>query len=265
MTTVSPSSVTRSPTTRERLTRRSAVAGLVIAFASGSAGCAATTSSPALDPAAFQEAAKKLEVLRAKVHEARTETVSLELDAPYMPSAMKARGAVAVRPPEALRMILVGPGGTTAMDLWMNDGRFRFDIPALGRVLRGEPSALPETRKGLPVDFLRWWMFEPLGGRLLAARRIGTSDLEVVLDEPSRVTVATLHPDGKIEAHRRWLREGARGRWEPYEEEWLEATGVGCATVKYRQKSTSLRVTARCEGTRLVVNEAAFEDPEEAR
>lgn len=241
---------------------RGAAACLVIALAS--AGCAPVTASPPLDPAAFVEAEKKLEALRAKVHEARTETVSLELDAPYMPSAMKARGAVAVRPPAGLRMILVGPGGTTAMDLWMNEGRFRFDIPAIGRVLRGEPSALPETRKGLPVDFLRWWMFEPLGGRLLAARRAGSA-LEVLLDEPGRVTVATLHQDGKIEAHRRWLRESARGRFEPYEEEWLEATGVGCATVRYRQKSTSLRVTARCEGTKPTVNEAAFEAPEETR
>ncbi len=241
---------------------RGAVAGIVIAAASS--GCAHAPASAALDPTAFVEAEKKLEALRTKVHEARTETVSLELDAPYMPSAMKARGAVGVRPPGALRMILVGPGGTTAMDLWMSDGRFRFDIPAIGRVLRGEPSALPETRKGLPVDFLRWWMLEPLGGRLLAARRSG-SNLEVLLEEPGRVTVATLHADGKIDAHRRWLREGARGRFEPYEEEWLEATGVGCATVRYRQKSTSLRVTARCEATKPTVNEAAFEAPEEAR
>ncbi|MBK6520433.1 MAG: hypothetical protein IPG04_41490 [Polyangiaceae bacterium] len=140
-------------------------------------------------------------------------------------------------------------------------GRFRFEIPSLGRVLTGEPSSRPETRKGLPVDFLRWWMFEPLGGRLLAARKSG-ADLELLLDEPGRTTTATLRPDGSVSAHRRWLSQGDDGRFEAYEEEWLDATGVGCARATYRQRSTSLKVTAICESSRPTANPAAFEEPE---
>src|SRR5947209_6876614 len=41
------------------------------------------------------------------------------------------RGVVAVRPGHALRMILIGPGGTTAMDVWLRDGAFRVAIPAI--------------------------------------------------------------------------------------------------------------------------------------
>lgn len=225
-------------------------------------GCAASPSTePELDPEAFIEAHRTLAELRASAANARTESIRLELDAPYMPSPMTARGAVAVQPPSSLRMILVGPGGSTAMDLWMRDGRFRFEIPALGRTLRGEPSERPETRKGLPVEFLEWWMFQPLGGRLLAARRVD-SGLEVFLDEPGRTTTAILGSNGSIRAHRRWVARGPKGRFVPYEEEWLEASGVGCARATYRQKSTSLTVTATCESSRPTVNAAAFEEPD---
>lgn len=233
-----------------------------LALALGASGCAAAASpEPPLDPAAFVEASERLAALREAASGQRTESVRLELDASYMPSPMTARGAVGVRPPDALRMILVGPGGATAMDLWMGGGRFRFEIPSLGRVLTGEPSSRPETRKGLPVDFLRWWMFEPLGGRLLAARKSG-ADLELLLDEPGRTTTATLRPDGSVSAHRRWLSQGDDGRFEAYEEEWLDATGVGCARATYRQRSTSLKVTAICESSRPTANPAAFEEPE---
>ncbi|NUP07625.1 MAG: hypothetical protein HOW73_16380 [Polyangiaceae bacterium] len=229
-------------------------------------GCVTSSSDAApLDPHAFVEAREKLAELRKAAGAARTESIRLELDAPYLQSEVAARGAIAVRPatgsePPALRMIMVGPGGTTAMDLWMKAGKFRFEIPAIGKTLTGLPSNRPETRKGLPVDFLKWWMFEPLGGKLLAARRVG-ADLEVLLDEPGRTTTATIKKDGSISAHRRWVAPGARGRFVPYEEEWLEASGIGCARAVYRQKSTSLTVKVTCLSSKPTVNDAAFEEP----
>lgn len=245
-------------------------ASLLLAAAALSNGCGvrvaptldvSVVAAEQLDPEAFVAAKAKLAALREQVAAPRTESLSIELDAPYLPSAVRARGSVAVRPPDALRMILIGPGGTTAMDLWMAQGRFRFDVPALGRVLRGERSNQPETRKGLPVEFLRWWMFEPLGGRLMAARRTAEGDLEVLLDEPGRTTTAVLLESGAIRAHRRWVGPGGRGRFVAFEEEWLEATGVGCANATYRQKSTSLVVVARCQSTRPSVRDAALVEP----
>lgn len=83
------------------------------------------------------------------------------------------RGVVMVKPREALRMILLGPGGTTAMDVWIVQGRFRVAIPALDRVVRGDASTPRETMRGLPVDLLWRWLVDPFGGTLVAARAEG--------------------------------------------------------------------------------------------
>ncbi len=79
----------------------------------------------------------------------------------------QARGAVAVEPGKALRMILIGPGGATALDAWVTDDHFRVVVPPISLERRG--GADPEASRGLPVGFLRWWLLHPLEGRLLAA------------------------------------------------------------------------------------------------
>lgn len=221
------------------------------------AGCAADrVGAPPLDPSAFIEARDRLASISRSVPVERTEKISLTIEAPYLPADIRARGAVAVRTPDSLRMILLGPGGTTAMDLWSHGERFRFAIPALERTIVGDASTPLEKKRGLPVDFLRWWMLRPLGGKLLAARRVG-DDLEILLDDDGRVTTATLKDDGQVMAHRRWWSEG-RG---VVDEEWLEATGLGCATVRYRQRSTSISVVAVCESRREGASARAFEEP----
>lgn len=223
------------------------------------AGCAVEKAGPpALDPAAFVEARARLASLTRDIPAERTEKISLTIEAPYIPAGISARGAVAVRAPDSLRMILLGPGGTTAMDLWSRGERFRFAVPAIDRTIVGDAGTPMEEKRGLPVDFLRWWMLRPLGGRLLAARRVG-GDLEVLLDDGGRVTTATLKDDGTVLAHRRWWSD-ERG---VVDEEWLEATGLGCATVRYRQKSTSLSVVAVCESRRDGASAKAFEEPKE--
>jgi hypothetical protein len=79
------------------------------------------------------------------------------------------RGVVAVRPRVALRMILLGPGGTTAMDVWIRQGTFRVAIPALEKVIRGDRSTPRETMRGLPIDFLDRWLLDPFGGAAVVA------------------------------------------------------------------------------------------------
>lgn len=80
------------------------------------------------------------------------------------------RGVVAVLPRHALRMILLGPGGTTAMDVWIRDGRFRVAIPALSRVTRGDASTPRSTMRGMPVDLLWRLLVDPFGGLAYARR-----------------------------------------------------------------------------------------------
>jgi hypothetical protein len=220
-------------------------------------GCAAEAPrGPVLDPTAFVEAKKKIAAIQKDATGDRTEKIALRIEAPYMPAAMTARGAVAIRPPEALRLIMLGPGGTTAMDLWSSGERYRFSIPALDRTLEGDAKTPAAERRGLPVDFLRWWMLRPFAGRLLAARRDGTA-LEVLIEDGDRVTDARFEASGRVTAHRRWWT-AADG---VIDEEWLEATGTGCAKVSYRQKSTQLSVEATCESRRAGARDDAFVEP----
>ncbi len=219
----------------------------------GAGGVAATEP----DPAAFVEAARRIEALKGELGGDRTDTLSLELDAPYLPSSIKARGAIAVRAPDQLRMIMLGPGGTTAMDLWMKADRFRFSIPSLAREISGDSKTPAEQKRGLPVDFLRAFMLDPLGGRMLAASKSGR-ELRVLLRErDGKISDLTLLDGKALKLHRAWFNEAG----ELYEEEWIEASGFGCATATYRQKTTQLHVTAHCEKSRPTLNEAALVEP----
>lgn len=83
------------------------------------------------------------------------------------------RGVVIVEARHALRMILLGPGGTTAMDVWIRDGKFRVAIPALSRVVRGDDSTPRSSMRGMPVDLLWRLLVDPFGG--LAYARVGHS------------------------------------------------------------------------------------------
>lgn len=251
--------------TARALARAACVVALLV-----NVGCSgAHAAAPPLDPAAFLEAKSRLAALRTDAARERTQKLQLELDAPYLPSKVTARGAMALSPPDRLRMILLGPGGTTAMDLWLSGARFRFAIPAIDRVVRGDERTTERERRGLPVDFLRWWTLDALSGELSAAR-MHDGDLEVLLREPTRVTEATLKRDGSIAAHRTWFGEAdAEGHAPQIEEEWVLAGpqkgGAGCRDAVYRQRSTRLAVNARCESERDGVSAPALVDPDAPR
>jgi hypothetical protein len=235
---------------------------VALALAGAALGCAgAPSAAPApLDPRAFLEAKAAIASMRSARGETRTEVVALELDAPYLPATMQARGAVAIHPPDSFRMIMLGPGGTTALDLWSQGERFVFTIPPIDRTLRGDERTPASERRGLPIDFLRWWMLDPFGGRLLAARRSGDA-IELVTEDRGRVTEARIEKSGAVTLHRLWWAGGADGRPTLLDEEWLEASGTGCANVVYEQRSTSLRVEVTCESVRDGVNATALEEP----
>ncbi len=82
------------------------------------------------------------------------------------------RGVVVVQPRHALRMILLGPGGTTAMDVWIRDGQFRVAIPAISRVVRGDGSTPRATMRGMPIDLLWRLLVDPFG-EVAYARKSG--------------------------------------------------------------------------------------------
>jgi hypothetical protein len=134
------------------------------------------------------------------------------------------RGAVAVSPDHAARMMLVGPGGTTALDLWVTKERFRLAMPALDIERRG--GTAPEEMKGLPVGMLRWWFLSPLDGRLLAARSNEEASSWLLRSGEATVMVQTdgrrflaVRREGKNVEGIEWLghalvpKKGSRGRY----------------------------------------------------
>jgi hypothetical protein len=133
-------------------------------------GCAAPAAATLPTPTALEwtrvrerlRGARALEPQRPYVEE-----IVVAMREPLTRKTFQARGALAIDPHRALRMILIGPGGATAPDVWVTDDRWRFVVPALS--IRKSGGTDPASWRGLPIGFFRWWMLHPLDGRLLAA------------------------------------------------------------------------------------------------
>ncbi len=195
----------------------------------------------------------------------RTMRISLALREPITGRTLESRGALAVSPPESLRMILLGPGGTTSLDLWLHAEQFRFSVPAIDLLRRGDAKTPRTDMRGLPVDFLRWWLLRPTSGTLLwhVFRDTGTW---FVLRDGHAIIDLHVARSGHVTAR--------RTTWEPVadkpdeirkiDEENVEADRLGCGVVEYKQASTNLRVTVTCESEDVdrPPNPKAFVDPD---
>ena len=133
-------------------------------------GCAASAAPRPHEPTA-EEWANARQLLADLRKSARRDPyvmrVIVAITEPRSGKTVDGRGVVAVDPGRALRMILLGPGGVTALDAWVTPAAWRFAVPALEMVKRGGPSN--EEARGLPVGFFRWWFLAPLDGDLLTA------------------------------------------------------------------------------------------------
>jgi hypothetical protein len=158
------------------------------------------------------------------------------------------------------RMMLLGPGGTTALDLWIKADAFRFAVPALELLRRGDRNTPAHETRGMPVSFLRWWLIRPFRGRLLWAADDGGEERFVLRDGDAVVDVVR-RSSGSVRAERTVWSRGEEPRI--LEREVVEAEGLGCDAVHYRQRSTGLTVLVRCEsdGERSP-DPRAFEDPD---
>lgn len=246
---------------------RRALAALLPLLAGCTSGLSGARAPVPVNAEISCEAQSQLDALEALATR-RKQTVQLELSAPFMPSAIKARGGVAMDPTAgALRLILVGPGGGTAVDLWMLGPRYRFVVPALGKTLRGDAATPAAEKKGLPVDFLGWWMLHPLRGEVLVAS-VDEKGLSFVLRDvlPESAGAVVAYVDGRVTPNG-WF-EGTRTTWAndaKIDEETISASSFGCGRVEYTQTSTSLRVVAICEDESAEVPDRAFVDPEPAK
>jgi hypothetical protein len=155
-------------------------------------------------------------------HRPYVERVQISVVDPRTGQLFRARGAVAISPDHAARLVLLGPGGTTALDLWVTRDRFRFSIPSIKLERRGG-SDLSDVR-GLPIGFFRWWFLSPLGGELVLARSSRSEVAFLLRHGPATVTlrtngdhfVAIRRESGHLEGLE-WSglvpRAGARGRY----------------------------------------------------
>ena len=145
--------------------------GSALVFAAALASGCANKARPdgGLTQADWSKARERLAWMRS-TEIARPYALELRvyMHEPWTGRSFESRGALAVFPHRAARMVLIGPGGATALDMWLTRERFRFVVPAADFKRAGgvdDPAA-----RGLPVGFFRWWFLAPLEGRLLTAR-----------------------------------------------------------------------------------------------
>jgi hypothetical protein len=99
---------------------------------------------------------------------------------------VEGRGAIAVAPGRAVRMVLVGAAGGTMLDAWVTGEQWRLAIPPANRIRRGDarasdPRGASEDH-ALPIGFLRWLFFTPLQGTLFGGAREPDGVLFVLRD-----------------------------------------------------------------------------------
>lgn len=188
-----------------------------------------------------------------------TQNLRVTLSSEHAPAELAARGALSARRPSDLRMLLLGPGGSTAVDVLLDERGYRFAMPPLDRIVRGTWAEASATRRALPVDFLRWWLLRPLEGELVHAERRGLR-LRLVLRDAN--TSIDLQIDDRGPVHGERLTFDERG--VRVDRETLDASRFGCGAARYTQESSGLIADIACEREREGAADKAFVDPDAA-
>jgi len=235
--------------------RRELSVGWLSALACG--GCGAASSPPLPTQVEWQAARAWLEGLRrAEPSKPFGEVVSVSLRDPHTGRTFSARGAVAVDPHRALRMVLVGPAGATAIDVWATAESWRFEIPAAGVRRRGGR----EDDPSLPVGFFRWWFLGPVDGRLLTSVAVDGGERLVLRRGGDTVDLTDLRagPRHDVEATRR--SEGALDRIVFAGTSFAGAPGDHAT---YDHEGSGVHVEVSVESMSDAPDPAAFTDPDE--
>ena len=181
-----------------------------------------------------------------------TQPIRVSLREPITGKRFDGRGAVGVDPGRAMRMILVGPGCGTALDVWVTRDAWRMVVPAISFVRRGREEAPAST----PIGFFRAWFVEPLGGRLLA---LGPTGSLVLRDDSGGTTELEIVSRPGLFAGVGTRRSGAateRFTWE---------TRADGGKASYRHLGSGLRVDVELGPPQSEPpDEAAFADPDGA-
>lgn len=231
---------------------RSLGALVVIAVASLSA-CSSRAPETPVSQSDWDHARAALANVRARTpHASYVERIRVAFKEPRTGKVFAGRGAIAVDPHNALRMILLGPAGTTALDVWATNDHWRFAIPPANVMRRGGAESPAE----LPVGFFRSWFLRPYEGELLTI----THDDLVLRDRAAVLRIQGVLVPG-VAPLRVTRREGESV-------EWLEVQDRGAhppvgERVRYRAMSTGLEVEVLVESLSSdPADPAAFLDPD---
>lgn len=156
--------------------------------------------------------------------------------------SQRGRGFVAVRHPSDVRMQLLGPGGLTALDVWIAGPHDRMVIPAISRVEQDSGGA-----PGRPHGFLRWWLLAPLSGRVLWVEPDG----HILLRALDGALVSIRLDHGRMRAT----------RTTPNDVEHLDAELVACGRATWRSERADVAVAITCEAEGPPAPAKAFEEP----
>lgn len=242
--------------------RRNALISASVAISLSSSACApARPTAVEVTQTAWTSARADLTVLRKSVVEKPyVEVIRVAVREPRSGRVLEGRGAVAVDPHRAMRMILLGPGGRTALDVWVTRDRWRFSVPALDTVRRGSAKAKVDD---LPIGFFQWWFLEPIEGRLLT-----------IDDTPAGRTFVLREDDATVFLHQIATRPDARKHFiatrrqgtEVDQLEWVARSlrpGPG-DRARYKQEVTGLEVDVLVESVSPdPPDAAAFLDPDD--
>ena len=208
-----------------------------------------------LSSAQWRSLRSELDTLRARLVpvETRRYVISTTFEAPAFGPPMSARGAYAVQPPDALRMQLVGPAGSLALDVWMRGEASRLSVPPIGLVERQAKGETPSM--GRPVGFLRWWMLHPLDGKLLFAAEARTGEhLFVLRAFDGALVEARVNGSDRVVATRTLLAAKS--------EERVDAERAPCGHSRYTNRYPRVVVDVRCESFVVGAPARAFADPD---
>ncbi len=213
---------------------------LAFALLLATCACAETLEAPPIvTQAQWDDGLHRLAALRATFpHAPYTQPVAVSFFEPITRRHFDGRGAVGVDPGRAMRMILVGPAGEPALDVWVTREAWRLVVPAAHVARRGGR----ESPAGSPIGFFRSWFVDPLGGHLLALGRGG----ELVVRDANG---GTLH----IGDHRVVRRQGKA----------TEAFEFDRSRAKYVHEGSGLEVEVKLgETQREPPDPQAFVDPD---
>jgi hypothetical protein len=220
--------------------------------------CTHSAASPwqGVDPATWQAVRQAYEEQRgARPSRPWAAGVRMSMREPRQGRVIDGRGAIAVAPGRALRMILVGAAGATLLDAWMTPDKWRISVPPAALLRQGDVEAPAD----LPVGFLRWLFFRPLegtlfagsgqSGRMLFMLRDNDAVIEVHLGACDRGELVTM----TRRSHGRTERlEECRASRVPRPDDW----------VRYEDQGNGFQVALTIESVAEAPPDAdAFRDP----